>query len=242
MKKIHLLIALLFFFLPITAVGGELVVYQEGKDLIRGYLPESWSVMTEDEAASFISGKVQLVSEKIKTLAGYRLDGNSEDIAMLFVFYAQPEERVSWEQRQKMFNWFKGNTGLMSGIFPEDMQGVTLENIEYIQDKDTLLFESEVKINGTEVSGVNGIVFLRSGYLNIAGYATEGARDQLGDFYSYIKTLSVSPGLHYTQKDIGGINRQLFQDHWQQILGGIIFLLVYGATFLKKDGMRLEGR
>ena len=47
----------------------------------------------------------------------------------------------------------------------------------------------------------------------------------------HIKTLSVSPGLHYTQKDIGGINRQLFQDHWQQILGGIIFVLVYVLYF-----------
>jgi len=242
MKKIHLLIALLYFFFPITAEGGELVVYQEGKDLIRGYLPESWSVMTEDDLASLVSTKVQPISGEIETLAGYRLDGTSGDSAILFVLYANRAERVSWEERQKMLGWFKGNKDLMSGMLPENMQEFTLENIEYLQHKDTVLFETKVKVGSTELKGVNGVIFLRKGYLNIVGFATEGASERLNDFYSFIKTLSVSSGLHYTPKDIEGINRQMFQDRWQQILGGIIFLLVYGATFLKKDGMRLAGR
>ncbi len=241
MKKIMLLITWFVFF-PYAAAGGELLVYQEGDDLIRGYLPESWAVMTKDEVASFISNKKQLESEKMQTLGGYRLNGISNNSAMLFVFYSQPEERISWEQRQKMYSWFQGNTSLISGIFPDNIQQVTLENIEYLQDKDTVLFESTVKIDGTLLSGVNGIVFLRSGYLDIAGYATAGAEEQLVDFYSFIKTLSISPGLQYTQKDTGGISREWVVAHWQQILGGMIFILVYGVTFLNKDGKKLAGK
>jgi hypothetical protein len=235
MKKIALLILWLYYFFPHTAAGVELVVYQEGDDLIRGYLPESWNVIPEKEVGSFISNKEQLASEQMKMLAGYRLDGSSDASAMLFVFYSQPGERISWEQREKMYSWFKGNTGLMSEILPENMQGITLENIEYLQDRDTVLFESKVEIGGTALSGVNGIVFLRLGYLDIAGYTTEGAREPLDDFYKFIKTLSVSSELQYTQKETLVINRKLFQDYWQKFLGGVIFVFVYGVTFLNKD-------
>ena len=63
-----------------------------------------------------------------------------------------------------------------------------------------------------------------------------GNGTQLQDFYEFIKTLYVSPGLQYSSEDTLVISRRWILDHWQQVLGGMIFVLVYGVTFLKNKG------
>lgn len=239
----RVLFLLMFFLIFISASycrAEKLPVYRDGSNVIRGNLPSAWATMTEEDLGALAGMPEQLDSPNMNFLSGYRYASPEKTSAMLFVFYVNSSERVSWEERQKMFNWFKKNRGLMSGLLPENIQEYTLEDIEYLQNKDTLVFESKVKVDGMDLRGVNGIVFLRQGYLNIFGYVAGGSLQQLNDCYSFIKTLEVSPSLQYSKKQASFLDDyQWLQGHWQQILGGAVFVLVYGVIFLHRDKNRL---
>jgi hypothetical protein len=240
MKHILLLMVFLIIVSAPDCRAEKLLVYQNGSSSIYGSLPNTWKVMTREEISGLAGMKEKLDSPNLDFLAGYRFATFENVNAMLFVFYVNQPEKVTWEQRQKMFNWFKKNKVMMEGLLPDNIKEFTLENIEYLQNKDTLVFESMVKVDDMDLKGVNGIVFLRKGYLNIFGYVAGGSTQQLADCYSFIKNLDISPDLQYAdKKDAVFDDYRWLQGHWQQILGVTIFLMVYGIIFLHRDKNRL---
>jgi len=240
-------IILLIFFLSVVSApycrAEKLVVYQDGSSVIYGNLPNSWTAMSEQELSDLMGNDQQAILEKILILPGYRLVTPENSSAMLFVFYVNRQERISWEKRQNFFSWFKGNKDFMSSLLPDAIDEFSLDDIEYLQNKDTMLFKTKMKVGDTEIRGVNGIIFLRKGYLNIVGYVANGSSQQFNDFYSFIKTLNVSSSLKYSKSPVSFIDDyNWLQDNWQKILGGAIFLFVYGITFLHRDKNRLVAK
>ena len=139
---------------------------------------------------------------------------------------------------QKTYSWFEKNNRLVSGVLPAQVKGMSIENIEYLQDRFTIVFQIRMALEEETLNGMSGIVFLQNGYLTVIGFAGEkDFTEHKKTFYSFISTLFVPPSLHYDFNDPGRIpglghavlNRII--KNWQPISGAFLLLGVYAIVF-----------
>jgi len=223
--------AILLVLVPFQASGKEVAFSTQKGERISSVLPDSWRALRETELRKYLEGRVPPATGT--PLAGYVEPGAAGNTAILFVFHALPDTPVAKEQRQKMFSWFKKNRDLLKNMLPAPVSGMTMENLEYIQDRQTILFATKVTMPERELHGVSGIVFMRRGYLNIIGYETDGGEQELPVLTAFIKNISLPPTLE-DRHSLNGPSLAWLRDSWQQIIGAGLILGVYAYAFLMR--------
>lgn len=245
-KHVHVLLFVCLLFscwcLPITAGAGEVLLLGKGDASIRGLLPDAWQQLSPAESQRYLRQKDNRLVKAGKLLAAFRRRSGSGSNAapVLFVFHAAADKRITPEQREKMYAWFEKNRDVASQLAPAEVRSLSLENIEYLQNRDTIIFETAVTVGGHQLHGVSGIIFLARGYLDIIGYETDGVNRYRDEFYSFIRTLFIPKQFKYhsTMLDPADVEAWVI-GHWQQIAGASLFLVVYGLVFLWKGKKRL---
>ena len=231
-------LCLLFIYCCTLAIAraGEVLILEKGKESIRGILPDAWRELTIEERKVYLQQQDNLLQSAGTLLSAFQRQSDSAAAApVLFVFHASADQRVPEEQRQKMYFWFEKNREIVQQVALTNVKNMSLENIEYLHDRDTIIFETSVTIQGRQMDGVSGIVFLDKGYLNIIGYDIDGKKCCRQEFYSFIKTLSVPEAFKYPSERYALPNLSWFVAHWQQVSGAFLFLFVYGLVFLRKE-------
>lgn len=224
------ILAILLILAPLQARGGEVSFFTRNGERISSVLPDSWRPLTGDELSRYLEGRIPPATGTV--LAGYVKPGGKGNTAILFVFHALSDKPVSEEQQHKMFSWFKKNREVLKNMLPAPVSGMTLENLEYLQDRQTILFETIVTMPDQRLHGAFGIVFTRKGYLNIIGYETDGAQTELPVLVEFIKNVSLPHALEVRQT-LDACLAWIWID-WQQIAGAAIILLIYGYAFLHR--------
>lgn len=230
-RCLYLFFAVLLVLVPVHAQGREVAFSTQKGERISSILPDAWRPLSRTELAEYLEGRIPPATGTV--LAGYVKAGATGNAAILFVFHALPDTPVAREQRQKMFSWFKKNREILKNMLPAPVSGMTLENLEYLQDRKTILFETRVTMPNEELYGASGIVFLRDGYLNIIGYEVDGARRELPIFVEFIKNISLPPTLEARQ--MSDTSPTWLRAHWQQAVGAGIILFIYGYVFLHRE-------
>lgn len=222
--------------LPGTVCAGEVRILEQGMARIRGLLPDAWQEMPPAEREAFLrqNGKILEPAGKLLNVF-HRQSDLPADAPVMFVFYAGADHKVTDEQRDKMYAWFEKNREDVAWLVaPAQVKSMALENIEYLHNRDTIIFDSSVEVDGRKMHGVSGIVFLARGYLNIIGYELDGTNRYRGDFYSFIKTLSIPQALKYGSGVDDTLDLAWFVGHWQRLAGVLLFLVVYGLVFFRQ--------
>lgn len=233
---VFLTLVLLCSGIPVAARAGEVLILEKGPARIRGLLPDSWQEMGLDEREAFLRQNGKMLEPAGKLLSVYHRQSASPDAApVIFVFHAGAEQKVTEEQREKMYAWFEKNREDVAWLVaPAKVESMSLENIEYLHDRDTIIFDTSVEVGGRNMHGVSGIVFLERGYLNIIGYEIDDSNRYRGDFYAFIKTLSIPKEFRYGAEKVAPFDMAWCIGHWRQLAGACLFLVVYGLVFLPK--------
>ncbi len=244
MKKIVvvlLALVLLCCGMTFTASAGEVLILEKGTASIRGLLPDSWQEIGLGEREAFLRQNGKILEPAGKLLSVFHRKSDIPETApVVFVFHAGAEQKVTEEQRAKMYAWFEKNREDVAWLVaPDKVKSMSLENIEYLHDHDTLIFDTSVEVGGRKMHGVSGIVFLERGYLNIIGYEIDDSNRYRGDFYTFIKTLSIPKELKYSANKGVPMDLAWFAGHWQQLTGVFLFMAVYGLVFLRKENKLL---
>jgi len=253
MHKHRHLCCIVFF---LMAFMGELN-YAEAKTVllwevdgegIYGLLPSNWQAMSAEELKAFPREGGEKLQESGNVVAGFQpKQGNDPGPGPYVLVLAKPGIHVPREQIHKTFDWFQKNKELLTGIFQSRNAGVpinntAIENIEYLPERATILFQSRFTLLDHAYISVTGIVFLKNSYISIACSAPD--RDFPGfkeDFYSLIESVVVpeqlrheiasptSPPLVYYSASYWLVN------NWQKVLGATILLSLYGVMFFRKE-------
>jgi hypothetical protein len=222
--------------LPFTARAGEVPILEKGAVGIRGLLPDAWREMSIDERQVYLRQNGKLLQSAGKLLNAFQRQSDSPETApVLFVFHASADKKVPEEQREKIYDWFKKNSEVACLVAPAEVKIMALENIEYLHDRNTIIFDTSVEVGGRQLHGVSGIIFLDQGYLNIIGYEADHSDRYRGDFYSFIKTMFIPRELKYNSPKEAPVDLAWLVAHWQQLAGVLLFLSVYGLIFARKE-------
>ena len=222
-----------------SAQAKDVFLWEIEGNVVIGSLPEKWLPMDSEELRKFSEKSAGLFQIPGDLVAGFRL--LSEDSAAntpYIVVFANKGERVSLEEMQKTYSWFKKNSDFAFSVLPSNVRRVVIEDIEYLQKKFSILFQVRIETEHDVFTNMSSVIFLRNGYLNIACYATEeefpGYAD---DFRTLIRRTSVPPTLLYQQADAGVMHLQIppwISEHGQKIFGIVLLLSVYGFVFLRR--------
>lgn len=239
MKKFVLVFLALVYLcsgMPVAVWAGEVLILAKGAARIHGLLPDSWHEMGHVEREDFLRQNGKMLEPAGKLLSVYHRQSTDSDTApVIFVFIAGAEQKVTEEQREKMYAWFEKNREDVAWLVaPAKVESMSLENIEYLHDRNTIIFDTSVEVGGRKMHGVSGIVFLERGYLNIIGYEVDDSNRYRREFYTFIKTLSIPKEFRYGAEKEASFDLTWCLSHWRQLVGACIFLVVYGLVFLRK--------
>lgn len=244
MKKrtfMHLCVLLIFVCAPAFAKAGNVLILKKGPASIHGLLPDAWQELSVNERQIYLEQKGNLLQSAGKLLNVFRRQNSPPDSApLLFVFHSASDKKVNEEQREKMLAWFEKNREVARQIAPTEVTNLSLENIVYLHDRDTIIFETSVAVQERRLHGVSAIIFLERGYLNIIGYETDDANRYREEFYSFIKTLSIPKEFKYSRGMAASADLVWLVEHWRQITGFFLFLAVYGLVFGRKGNKMLS--
>ncbi len=251
--KCYPLLCIVFFMIAVmgpsgSAWGKTVLLWEVDGEGIYGLLPSNWQPMTAEELKAFPREGGEKLQESGYVVAGFQLkQGNDPRQGPYVLVLAKPGIHVPREQIHKTFDWFQKNKELLTGIFQSHNAGVpinntTIENIEYLPDRATILFQSRVTLADHVYISVTGIVFLKNSYISIACSAPDrDFADFKEDFYSLILSVAVpeqlrheiasptSPPLVYYRVSYWLVN------NWQKVLGATILLSLYGVMFFRKE-------
>lgn len=235
-KLIFFAFWVVYWLLPSMAGAKDVLVYEEGAARILGLLPDPWQEMSAEERQVYLQHNGGIVQSAGRVLNAFHRPTDSDGIEpVIFVFYSAEGQKVTEDQREKIYAWFEKNKAIACLVAPSTVKSMSLDNIEYLHGRDTILFATTLEVEGRQLHGMSGIVFLDWGYLNIVGFENNGEKRYQSDFDSFIKTLSISQGLkHSAALERGNILPWCIA-HWQQIVGVLLFCLVYGIVFLTRE-------
>jgi len=209
---------------------------------VAGFLSSDWVRMTQVDLENFVKeGLVSLDQGDLACGFQFKADaGENLEGAYIFVI-VQQGEKIPGEQIQKTYLWFQKNSALMSGVLPSEVSSMNIENIEYRQDKATILFQTKMAMADKLLAGVSGIVFTEQGYINIIAFVEEKKLPDFADqFYSFITTLSLPETLWYRFPESYQASKKQnvfipwLMSHWERIIGVLLIGGVYGAVFIRK--------
>ena len=221
----------------VAANAKEVVILDNGKQSIRGMLPDTWRKLSDEEIGVYLQQKENLLQSAGQLLSVFQRQKDSSGVApVLFVFHSAADKRISEEQREKMYAWFEKNREVVQQVTSTSIKNMLLENIEYLHERDTIIFESKIASKDRQMYGVSGIIFLKKGYLNIVGYEFDGENRFRKDFFSFIKSLTIPREFQYSSVSRVSSDLAWLINNWQQFAGIFLFLLVYGLVFLRKKG------
>lgn len=239
MKKILFMslgLLILHCLIVAAARAATVPIFEEGPAYIRGLLPDVWQEMSIDERQVYLRENNKMLNSAGKLLRAFSRQGSTPGKdPVLFVFHSDDNQKVTDQQREKIYSWFEKNRAIAWRVAPVEVKNITLDNIEYLHARDTIIFDITVEVREQPMHGVSGIIFLEQGYLNIIGYEPDGKSSYHSDFKSFIKTISISKELKYETTNESSFSFAWVVAHWQQIAGTCLFLLVYGLVFLRKE-------
>ena len=241
-----LMIAWACFFVGASTglAANQVLLRQTGAASIHGTLPDTWRPMTAAELDLFSQTAAGLGPEAGQPVAGFKLqNGGTAPLSGPFILVlANDGPTVSVAEIQKTYSWFEKNRALTTGLLPAQVSSMKIENIEFLQDRAAILFQTGLQTADKEFSGVGGIIFLRHGYLNIIGLTESRQFSQhAASFYSLIKTIAVPAAQRYERPYLQGgpllASRAStwLADNWQKILGAVLLVGVYGYVLRRQE-------
>ncbi|MCK5340219.1 MAG: hypothetical protein KAJ60_04045 [Desulfobulbaceae bacterium] len=232
---------LIILFSPCPALSRPLVLLENGENNILGELPENWRPMAPEELENFALPQAQ-INNPGRLVSGFRPQAATIDQDSYILVFLFEGDRVTQDQIEKMYSWYESNRKLVQDLMPEQIDTMNIENIEYLQNRWTLITQSRMQSKGKEYTGINGTLFLKEGYLNITCISSADHQQTFSDtYYDFIKTISVPEPLQYATGNTSrspGNNTSFMQwaaNNRERIAGVMLLLAVYSAVFWGKS-------
>lgn len=243
---LSVMVSIIFFFAVFGVAQGENhLLWGVGNSGIYGHLPGGWRQMTPAELEALPLPQGANGQEVTPSLvSGFRLKEETENTGAprVFVQLANMGQRVPEEETQKIYSWLAKNRELGEGIVPDQIRRMTVEDIEDLHGRSTIIFRSRLEMENRVFQTVTGIVFLNTGFLNIVCLAEQSYfSDYDYVFQDFLKDMVIPEDLRYlrarTVKPEDPIHMFLkwVKEYWQRIAGVGLILLVYGLVFHQKE-------
>ena len=247
MGKITFSFFICVFFFASHAEGSRpytVDLWQSGQHAIQSILSEEWHPFSAEELDTLRSGIHESITRQSgKIVAGFQFEpaakkNNSNNTPRIIIF-VKTDVNVDQNMMQKTFVWLNKNKDLLSGMLPDKVGRVGIQNIEYRQKLPAILFQQSLAVNNHPFTGLSSIVFLKNSILNIVCLAEENEfAEHEGIFRSFIDSVTIPPESQYytviesQSTTLLGEILALLERKWQSFLGVFLIVGIYGWVFL----------
>ncbi|MFC1844723.1 hypothetical protein ACFLZ5_08045 [Thermodesulfobacteriota bacterium] len=247
MGKIIFSLLICLFFFTSHAEGSSLHkvdLWQSDELVIQSVLSEEWLPFSAEELDTLRSGIDESITRQSgKIVAGFQFEpdtknNNSSHNTRIIVFVKTAVD-VNQDMIQKTFVWLNKNETLLSGMLPDKVGRVGIQNIEYIQKLPAILFQQNLAVNNHPFTGLSSIVFLKNSILNIVCLSEEKEfAGHEGIFRSFIDSVTIPSELqHFTVLETQPTSLlseilALLERKWHSFVGVFLIVGIYGWVFL----------
>ena len=214
---IVVLFAGLTFFLELCQVqAADVVLLQEGQDIVRSELPGSWTRMTNEELEKIASDGTLVSSLQYgKLVTGFVAppEGDGQSMKAQILVFSKVDDSINKEKIEKVYDWLQQNNDLVASVLPAQVTNMKIENIEYLRRQPAILFKTQLAMEQGNVTGLSSIVFLKTSYLDIICLAGEQTYPNYSEMFTdFVKSVNIPVSLQFNNQPTNW-----FIQKWQQI-------------------------
>jgi hypothetical protein len=235
---LQLMIFLFSGLYPWAAYGDVISAGSGGRLVIRGELPAGWGQMTAEERSIFENNGKAFFLQEGDLVTGYRSEtGNVlADGPLILVFEARSEKQMQPEQIQKIYSWFEKQRELVTETLPTVVDRMTIENIEYVPAKATILFQSVIEMDGKDFTCISSMIFMRDGYVVLIGLARKDADKHREDISAFMRSVQVPEGRRLKlQNEQEGTASRWLAENWTRVLGLTLLFSVFAMALRRRS-------